>query len=45
MGFLGMTYCPMGESETKFTVEESRDYLVNHFRRFSDELQYDQSSI
>lgn len=31
-------FAPMGESETKFTVEESRDYLVNHFRRFSDEL-------
>lgn len=31
-------FAPMGESETKFTVEESREYLVKHFKGFSDDL-------
>ncbi len=31
-------FAPMGESKTKFTVEEARDYLVKHFRSFSDDL-------
>ena len=31
-------FAPMGESETKFTVEEAREYLVKHFKSFSDEL-------
>lgn len=31
-------FAPMGESETKFTVEEARDYLVKHFMGFSEEL-------
>lgn len=31
-------FAPMGESETKFTVEEAREYLVKHFKGFSDEL-------
>jgi len=28
----------MGESSKKFTAEEAREYLVNHFRGFSDDL-------
>ncbi len=31
-------FAPMGENETKFTVEEARDYLVKHFKGFSDDL-------
>lgn len=31
-------FAPMGESESKFTVEEARDYLVKHFRGFSNDL-------
>jgi len=31
-------FAPMGESNRKFTVEESKDYLVEHFRGFSPEL-------
>lgn len=31
-------FAPIGESNTKFTVEESRDYLVKHFKSFSDDL-------
>lgn len=31
-------FAPMGESDTKFTVEESRAYLVKHFKDFSDDL-------
>lgn len=31
-------FAPIGESETKFTVEESRDYLVSHFKGFSKDL-------
>ncbi|MDD4112488.1 MAG: M3 family oligoendopeptidase [Herbinix sp.] len=31
-------FAPMGESETKFSVEEAREYLVKHFRGFSDDL-------
>lgn len=31
-------FAPIGESTTKFTTEESRDYLVKHFRSFTDDL-------
>lgn len=31
-------FAPIGESNTKFTTEEARDYLVKHFRGFSDDL-------
>ena len=31
-------FAPIGESNTKFTVEEARDYLVKHFKGFSDDL-------
>lgn len=31
-------FAPIGESESKFTVEEAKDYLVKHFRGFSDDL-------
>lgn len=31
-------FAPMGEASKKFTVEESGEYLVNHFRPFSDKL-------
>lgn len=31
-------FAPMGESNTKFTVEDARSYLVKHFRSFSDDL-------
>lgn len=31
-------FAPLGESDRKFTVEEARDYLVNHFRGFADDL-------
>lgn len=31
-------FAPMGESGTKFTVEEAEDYLMKHFRSFSDDL-------
>lgn len=31
-------FAPMGESNKKFTVEESREYLVKHFKGFSDDL-------
>jgi pepF/M3 family oligoendopeptidase len=31
-------FAPIGESNTKFTVEQSRDYLVKHFRGFADDL-------
>lgn len=31
-------FAPMGESNKKFTVEEAREYLVNHFRGFADDL-------
>ena len=31
-------FAPMGESSKKFTAEEAREYLVNHFRGFSDDL-------
>ena len=33
-------FAPMGESNRKFTVEEAREYLVNHFRGFADDLLY-----
>lgn len=31
-------FAPMGESNKKFTVEEAREYLVKHFKGFSDDL-------
>lgn len=31
-------FAPIGESNTKFTIEASKDYLVNHFRGFTDDL-------
>jgi pepF/M3 family oligoendopeptidase len=29
---------PIGESSTKFTTEQAKDYLVKHFKGFSDDL-------
>ncbi|HHT97163.1 MAG TPA: M3 family oligoendopeptidase, partial [Clostridiales bacterium] len=31
-------FAPLGESEKKFTEIEARDYLLKHFRSFSDDL-------
>jgi pepF/M3 family oligoendopeptidase len=31
-------FAPMGESERKFSVQEARDYLIKHFRGFSDDM-------
>jgi pepF/M3 family oligoendopeptidase len=31
-------FAPIGESSTKFTAEEAKEYLVKHFRSFSDDL-------
>lgn len=31
-------FAPIGESSTKFTVEEAKDYLIKHFRGFSDDM-------
>lgn len=31
-------FAPIGESNRKFTTEESREYLVSHFRGFADDL-------
>lgn len=31
-------FAPLGESEKKFTEIEARDYLLKHFRNFSDDL-------
>jgi Oligoendopeptidase F len=31
-------FAPIGESNTKFTTEQTRDYLVKHFRGFTDDL-------
>ncbi len=31
-------FAPMGESSTKFTVEDAKAYLVKHFRGFADDL-------
>lgn len=31
-------FAPIGESTTQFTIEDSKDYLVTHFRGFSDDL-------
>ncbi len=31
-------FAPIGESHKKFTAEESKEYLLRHFRRFSDDL-------
>ena len=31
-------FAPIGESNTKFTTEEAKTYLVKHFRGFADDL-------
>ena len=31
-------FAPIGESSTKFTVEESKEYLIKHFSHFSEDL-------
>lgn len=31
-------FAPIGESSTKFTVEQAKEYLVKHFRGFSEDL-------
>lgn len=31
-------FAPLGESHKSFTTEEAKEYLVNHFRKFSDDL-------
>lgn len=31
-------FAPLGESEAKYTIEEARDFLIDHFRGFSDDL-------
>lgn len=31
-------FAPLGESNRKFTAEESKDYLIKHFREFSVDL-------
>lgn len=31
-------FAPLGESDRKFTTEEAKDYLVSHFKGFSEEL-------
>lgn len=31
-------FAPMGESHTKYSLEEAREFLVKHFREFSDDL-------
>ncbi|MDF2485124.1 MAG: hypothetical protein K0R46_1292 [Herbinix sp.] len=31
-------FAPIGETTTKFTTEESKEYLLKHFRSFSDDL-------
>lgn len=31
-------FAPIGESNTKFTTEEAKSYLVKHFRGFADDL-------
>lgn len=31
-------FAPLGESTRKFTVEEARDYLLNHFENFAPDL-------
>ena len=31
-------FAPIGESNTKFTTEEAKNYLVKHFRGFADDL-------
>ena len=31
-------FAPLGESHRTFTVEESKEYLLSHFRPFSDDL-------
>ncbi|MGB4658838.1 MAG: M3 family oligoendopeptidase, partial [Mobilitalea sp.] len=31
-------FAPLGSSSTKFTTEEAKDYLLKHFRGFSDDM-------
>ena len=31
-------FAPLGESHKTYTLEEAKEYLVNHFRKFSDDL-------
>ncbi len=31
-------FAPLGESNTKYTVEDAKEYLVKHFRGFTDDL-------
>lgn len=31
-------FAPMGESDTNFSVEDAREFLVEHFKGFSDDL-------
>ncbi len=31
-------FAPIGETNTKFTTEEAKDYLVKHFKGFSEDL-------
>jgi oligoendopeptidase F len=31
-------FAPMGESHTKYTIEDAKEYLVKHFRGFADDL-------
>lgn len=31
-------FAPIGESNTKFTTEDAKEYLVKHFRGFADDL-------
>ncbi len=31
-------FAPLGESHTKYTVEDAKEYLVKHFRGFTDDL-------
>lgn len=31
-------FAPLGESHKKYTIEEAKDYLINHFKGFSKDL-------
>ncbi len=31
-------FAPIGETSTEFSIEETKEYLVNHFRGFADDL-------
>lgn len=31
-------FAPLGESEAKYTIEEAKEFLIDHFRGFSDDL-------